>query len=693
MNSLFWKKAPFTRLIAPFIAGIILQYYQGISPVTVYLIGSFSISILLIFTWFPSFYRFRFYWIKGIVLNIFAGLAGIIITQTNNSETSPSSLNANYSSGNLLVLKIDELSSEKQNSFRTTAIIEVVLAENKSTKIKEKIILYLEKDSLARHLTYGDRIIIKDPPQPIGYTGNPGAFNFRRYCAFQGIYHQAYLKTSSFILLKEKDARWYKQALIIIREKVLSIIRQYIPGKKEYGLASALLIGYKDDLDKQLVKSYANTGVVHVIAISGLHLGIIYWILDYLCKPLSRSSKTRWLKTLLLLAGLWAFSLLAGASPSVLRSALMFSCLVAGDSLERKTSVYNSLAASAFLLLCYNPYWLWDIGFQLSYAAVLSILIFQKPLYNLFFMEKRLPDMLWKMCAITLAAQILTTPVSVFHFHQFPVLFLFCNLLAIPLSSIILIGEIILCVISFIPSLATFIGQLLHWLIYIMNTIIEVTDSISFSVWNSLLISFSQVVLIYLVIIFFSTWIHNRNKPALPAALLCVTAFLLLRNHSFLKAGKQHSMIIYNIPKHQVIDFLSGRKFVSMSDSTISKDQQLQDFHLKPSRILHRISNADSLRCLKFHRDVFMFRNKRIMIINKALRFTVPAKPVDVDIIILSGNPPISIEGLSKLFNTGMVICGSSVPPWKSGKWEVDCRQLHIPFYSIARSGALELRM
>ena len=154
------------------------------------------------------------------------------------------------------------------------------------------------------------------------------------------------------------------------------------------GLAEALLIGYKDDLDKTLVQSYSNTGVVHVIAISGLHLGLIYWLLLMLFKPLQKR-KLKWLRPVFILTGLWLFSLLAGAQPSVLRSAVMFTCIVLGDSFARKSSIYNTLALSALLLLCINPYWLWDVGFQLSYAAVLSIVIFMQPIYNWFYIKNK----------------------------------------------------------------------------------------------------------------------------------------------------------------------------------------------------------------------------------------------------------------------------------------------------------------
>jgi competence protein ComEC len=268
---------------------------------------------------------------------------------------------------------------------------------------------------------------------------------------FQGITHQVYLKEDEFEILSTANKKRFQEFINITRAKVLDILRTNIRGDKELGLAEALLIGYKDDLDKTLVQSYSNTGVVHVIAISGLHLGLIYFLLTWLFKPLKKQ-KFKWLRPIFILTGLWLFTLLAGAQPSVLRSAVMFTCIIFSDLFARKSSIFNGLALSALILLCINPFWLWDVGFQLSYSAVLSIVIFMKPVYNWIYFPNKIMDFLWKLTAVTIAAQIFTTPVSIYHFHQFPMYFILTNFVAVPLSSAIVIGEIILCVVSFIPD-------------------------------------------------------------------------------------------------------------------------------------------------------------------------------------------------------------------------------------------------
>ena len=439
----------------------------------------------------------------------------------------------------------------KQNHIKANATVSYLIQNGQSTPVKGKIILYFKKDLPAGQagsslqLSYGSQILFKKPLQEIKNSGNPGGFDYKRYSLFQGITHQVYLKTDEFEVLNGKKENWFRKFIYSSREKVLNILRKNIKGERELGLAEALLIGYKDDLEQSLVQSYTNTGVVHIIAISGLHLGLIYWLLALALKPFKKRKSTKWLSPVLIIAGLWLFSLLAGAQPSILRSALMFTCIVLGESLSKKSSIYNTMAVSAFILLCINPYWLWDVGFQLSYAAVLSIIIFMRPIYNWFYIKNKLLDFLWKLNAVTLAAQILTVPLSIYHFHQFPNLFILTNFVAVPLSSAILLGEILLCIISFIPALALLLGQLISWFIWLMNTYIEKIETVSFSLWDGLQISILQAVLLVLFAIGISYWLMEKSKKALKLGLFAFLCFIALRSfHLLIVISKKKSLFI-----------------------------------------------------------------------------------------------------------------------------------------------------
>ncbi|RYG41617.1 MAG: ComEC family competence protein, partial [Chitinophagaceae bacterium] len=556
---------------------------------------------------------------------------------------------------------LDETVIEKNKSYKANAVISSVIDNGKPSAAKGKIILYFQKDSSAKDLKYGTQILIKNNLQEIKNSGNPGGFDYRRYCLFQGITHQAYLQSPDFVIMPHKKGTWFFSILEKHRQVILSILRRYIDGQKEAGLAEALLIGYKNDLDKTLIQSYTNTGVVHVIAISGLHLGLIYMILLLVLKPLQHYVSLRWLKPILILSGLWAFTFMAGAQPSILRSAVMFTFIVAGESLSKRTSVLNNLALSAFCLLCYNPFWLWDVGFQLSYSALLSIVIFMKPIYRLFYVKNKWLDYLWQLNAVTLAAQILTLPVSIYHFHQFPVYFILTNVLAVPLSSVILIGEIILCAISFAPFIAKTVGYIVGWLIRFMNAWIEKIETFPISTWDSLQITLFQSYLLYFVIAAAGCWLIEKQKAALPFMLIGLFGFFLMRDYSFIQAGRQRKLIVYNLSKQSAIDIIESRHFYFHGDSAAAMDPFTKNFHLKPSRTLTRVKRVELFPGLEIIDTYLSFDGKKVMILQDARHYRpIASRPV-IDLLIISKKANPDIGRLSRIFEIKTIVFDGSV--------------------------------
>jgi len=688
-----WKQAPFLRLIIPLIAGILLQWYGTPGVLAAWVILVTCLTGLIVFNLRLSFLQYKRRWINGVFINSLFLAIGMLVTWHKDISHQQQWLNNYYNDKDYITATLEEPLSEKTNSYKANASVQQLLQGDSIQSVKGNIIIYFKKDALPKELGYGSQIIFNKSLQPIKNTGNPGSFNYERYAAFQGIYQQVYLDHGAYILLPVKNKSRLSHFLFAARQKVLHTITTYIPGEKEAGLAEALLVGYKDDLDKTLVQSYSNTGVVHVIAISGMHLGLIYWLLTTLLTPLKKRKHTRWMAPALIITGLWLFALLTGGGPSILRSAVMFTCIVIGESLERKTFIYNSLAASAFILLCINPFWLWDAGFQLSYVAVLSIVIFMKPIYDWFYFKNKMVDAIWKLMAVTLAAQLLTTPVSMYHFHQFPVYFLITNLLAVPLSSIIVLLEIVLCTISYIPVFAKPAGMVLHWLIYGMNSLIEHMENLPFSLWNGMQVNMLQVVFLYGFIAAMACWLMQKNKTALFTSLFCLLGFLSVRTYSFIIAKRQQQLIVYNLPKHQAMDFISGRDYFFKGDNEILTDNLLQNFHLKPSRILHRMNNADSIATLLYASPVFIFNNKKIVLIDKGGSYPVPTEKIKADLIIISKNAQVQITQLMQAFTCGQIIFDASNTSRKVNKWKADAAKLGLHCFSVVDNGAFVMNM
>lgn len=687
-----WKEAPFLRFIPPLIIGILIQWY-GTLPISTAWITIIACSTgLLLFSRLPLSTKFRFRSTNGILLNGLLLATGWLLVYYKDIRHQQQWFPSYYTNGDTILATIQEPLSEKSNSYSTIAVIQAVIKGTQIQKVKGKLLLYFPKDSSISSLSYGHQLMFVKTPESIRNSGNPAAFDYRRYCAFKGIYHQVYLRKQDYVIAEKKQLNPVKKVLYHTREKLLDILRKNIPDKKHAGLAEALLIGYKDDLDKHLLQSYINTGVVHVIAVSGLHLGLIYALLIMLCNQLPKRWN-RWAAPVIIIASLWLFAFLSGASPSVLRSAIMFTCLIIGNLLPHPASVYNSLAASAFLLLCYDPWYCWDIGFQLSYAAVFSILLFMKPVYDSLLIQNKYLNHGWKLIAITLAAQILTLPLSLYHFHQFPGLFLLTNLVAVPLSGIILVGELLLCAIAFIPAFAKAIAWLLQGLIAFLNGFIETINQLPYNSIDGIQLNIPQAVLLYITIGGITIWLLRKQKAGLLTGLGALWLSIAIYAGSWWQAARQQKLIIYNLPRHQAIDFIMGRQYVFKGDSTLVKDPTLENFHLKPCRVAHRISPTDSLPILSQAASLFSFGNTSLLLVDKALPPPKPAGKIPIDIIILSRNAKVSAQELINLFSCSTVIVDATNTHWKTRTWQRDFQKLGISCHAVSTQGAFVLTL
>ena len=689
------KRSPILQILIPFSIGILYQYYLSMPQWLVIILIPVSLTGLLIFHRIPVLARFRHSMLSGIFTAILFFSLGAALCRNQDIRLQDNWYGHQLRDTSSLLLVLEERLVEKSKSFKAIAAVRASINNNQAQAVNGRLLIYFSKDSTVQSLDYGSRLIIRQPVREIKSAGNPGAFDFKQYSLFQGITHQVYLRPVDYEVLPGKEQNWFRKQLFISGQFLVQLLKRYIPGRLESGIAEALLIGYKQDLDPEIVQSYSNTGVVHIIAISGLHLGLIYWLLLLLLKPLNQSKKTRWLHATLVITGLWTFSFLAGAQPSVLRSALMFSCMVLGNSVNRKSPAINSLAVSAFILLCYNPFWLWDAGFQLSYAAVLSILLFNQPVYNWFYVKNKLLDYAWKMNAVTIAAQILTLPVSLYLFHQFPVSFLFSNFIAVPLSSLLLLGEIFLCLIAFYPALAGFTGKLIASGIRLMNAWIERVEQLPFSVWEGIQLSSTQAIWLTGLLLTASYWLMEKSKKAFGASLFFLLLFSAERFISFREATGQQKIIVYHVPRLQAIDFIQRRKFWFTGDSSFLQNQQSRNFHLKPSRVLHRVTETDRLNGLLHYEYYYRFGGKNILCLDSGIYFEKQAdssRPV-IDLLVLSGNPKLYLNRLAEALDIRQLVIDGSVPAWKASLWKKDADSLQIPFYNTGEKGAFVMSL
>ncbi|MEO7291976.1 MAG: ComEC/Rec2 family competence protein [Ginsengibacter sp.] len=686
-----WKKAPFLRLLIPVIIGILLQWYNQFDMSKIILAGVCFAIAFIAFQLLPLVMRFKLQQVQGFILNLILIVLGSFVTYQKDIRHDHSWFGNVYHDSDYIVATINEPLLEKNKSYKAEVTVDNVLHKASLENTIGKVIIYFAKDSANElSLKYGDRILIHKRLQEIKNPGNPGSFNYQRYSAFHHIFHNVFLKKSDWVLLDKKNINLFNQFLFTARQNVLNILRKNMKGHDDQlSIAEALLIGYTQDLDKDLVQAYSNTGVVHIIAISGMHLALIYVMLVWIFNKIPIIKRSKIIKVIFILSCLWLFSLLTGGAASILRAAVMFSCIVIGENFARKSSIYNSLAASAFILLCYNSYFLWDVGFQLSYLAVLSIIIFQKPIYHLLYVKNKWLDKLWALVSVSLAAQIFTFPVCLYYFHQFPTIFLITNIIMVPLSTVILFVEIFLIAFAWAPYLGTLIGKLTWWLVWLMNKIILWFNSLPFALWDRISATVATTIILYAFIICVGYWLLNKSRTAFRLSLLSLLGFIILTGYTKWQTANQHKLIVYNVPQHQSIDFIKGNTYKFIGDSVLLADGMLQNFHLKPGRIALQLNKEiDSIAEVHANNMFYQFDNKKILLIDRAIIFQPVEQKINVDYIIISKNPKLYIPQLATVFNCEQFIFDGSNSLWKIAKWKKDCEQLHLPCYSVPEQGA-----
>ena len=526
-QKLVWNQVPFLRLLLPFLTGIFCSFYF---PSSTWLLAGFLCVATLQLAYFisiPFSKKNGNSWFAGLAIQIFFFLFGTLVMHVRRDiqiKDSPAFVNKQH---NYLLLQILGDPVSRQKSYKCSALVKKLINGHSVYYEREKILVYFNKKTDISTLSGGTWILIRKPLQPIE-NFKSSDFDYKKYCRLKHIYAQVFLNEDDYINILHENKKSFFSGLDSLRKKLLAVIKSRVPNKSEYGLLEALLVGFTDDLDPEILKSYADSGVIHIIAISGLHLALICHILQVLLIRTGPEKSSKWIKLIILTVGLWSYALLAGGSPSVIRAAAMFSLVIFAKNILREIGLYNALAASAFLLICFDPFWIWDTGFQLSYAAVLSLGLFSQPVRNLLPLKNKILVSIWGAASVSIAAQLLTTPVSIYYFHRFPSYFMVANLLAVPLSSGILVGGILLCICSPFNLLAHPLGWLLGIGVQFLNGFINYISRLPGAVIEKLVITLPQLFIIYLMIFCIYQFMVKKDKYWLFSILVSICVFQLL---------------------------------------------------------------------------------------------------------------------------------------------------------------------
>ncbi len=696
----FWNSYPFVRFSTALICGILLfDHFPTLHAIPIYL-GLVLLVIYLVCVIASKkvgFYKLRY--VNGfLALALLLLIGGFTLRSKYHShpEFHYRFLDAKITGFSGI---ITSSVNERTNHYRYL----LDLTTTKTDTIQKsygKIHLYVKKDSLnTSPLTYGDKIVVQGSFFPISPPGNPEEFHYKKYLERQNIYAHSFVNRYQINILSSRPQSWLLKSAYSLRSNAVSTINNHIVEKRENAISKALLLGVKDFLDNEIKQAYAAAGAMHVLAVSGLHVGIIYLILLTAFGKLKEKGNTwRLVFGVICVVTIWFYAIITGLSPSVMRAATMFSVIAIGEAFSREGNIYNSLGIAAFILLIYDPYLIYSVGFQLSFAAVIGIVYLQPKLFSLLRSRFWLMDKIWAITSVSIAAQLATFPLSAYYFHQFPTYFLASNLVVIPAAFIILIIGISMLVINpIIEVLGQLLGRILYHTIWCLNEIIEAVERLPNSLIEWIYMDQISLILTYLIVITCVLGLHYKSFKTLIIGAIFSLTWIGYSFHSHFNQFSEEKLIFYEIREHTAIDYIHGKKAKLFIDNDAA-DVELLSFQIDPYRLSSHLppvtQSIEIIDNVFFEQDVLKFGmigDKKIAFIDSTtfhLNFT---NKIRTDILMINNESVKSLKWLRDNFKFEYLIIGNSNSYYYSNKMKNQAQAINIKIHSLGNDGAMIL--
>ena len=686
-----WIPYVMVRIAAFFIAGILLGIYQPelFTEFAVFIgLGGLLLFYFICYQFFKKSNSVKlFTGFVGLIAILLAGYANVLLQTESRNARHFLKLEQPifYYTGRII-----NVPEEKIKSWKILLEVEEVKTETGWIQREGKTLLYVSKKSKWPDLLFGDKIMIEGSPVLLTPPANPGEFDFRRFLTFKNIYHQQFVKSDQLRVINHIESHGVLYYSNKARAWASNTIKEFVHGEQEQAIALALVLGVTDGLDNELQNAYSASGAMHVLAVSGLHVGIIYWMLLIVLKPVSSLSWSRWLVAIVSLVCLWSYAFVTGLSPSVLRAVAMFSFVAVARPFGRGTNIYNTLAASAFLLLLYNPYLIMSVGFQLSYLAVLGIVYLQRPIYNLWETSSWFWDKVWQITCVSIAAQIATFSLGLLYFHQFPLYFLFSNLFVIPGSFIILVLGIILLGVSIIPFFAVAIGWLLQHCITLLNWAVFAVEDLPLSLINGIHFTTLQCWLLMSSIISIALVFQLREFRFVLLSLFFVLAFSLLQWQHVANDVARKQFLVYATPGHFAMEWTDHGRSLFVADSALSDDEERIRFHIRPNRIISGVTDSHGSP----NGSVQKFKGFELYVKNGASVLRIDNRSHDlpkgivVDYLIVGNNSIRSITEIAAKIEFKKLILDATNSPWYVNRIEKEAQSKNDSVYAVGKKSA-----
>ncbi|HEY9123931.1 MAG TPA: ComEC/Rec2 family competence protein [Bacteroidales bacterium] len=599
-----FSPVPLVRWLFPVIFGIIVRCYSSLgsfSAVWMSIISAlFILWLLLIISKNNKIWSFSFYL---LLFMIGFTATNIQLTNVENTIGHPERLP--------FIAVIDEIPVVKQS--KTVAVTKVIAVKKDKEWVvwdKKAIVSFIAvRDSL---LQPGDVLLIKSGLSLPGPPVFPLQFDYGLYCRNNGITYLAKVRKKDYLKLNVTE-KSLKYCLLNLRGFLLKRISFYFGKNDEQSLFASLTLGYTESLTPELKSSYAKAGVMHVLSVSGLHVGIIYLYLSYLFWFLKKNKKTLIVHSVLVFVGLWLYAFISGMSSPVIRSTIMFSMFALAGVVGRKGQSFNILSASALIILMVSPLQLFSVGFQLSYAAMAGIFIFYEPINFVLPGQNKFIKNISALVAVSLAAQLSTLPFTLYYFQSFPLYFLVANLVIVPAASILLyVSSSFMMFASFDCSLTSFFAYILKVLYSFFNHLVRIIADLPWSTAYGFSFSFVDAVILVFVIAFAYLLLHKRESR-LVVPLLTIVLFFFIRYNTRKISSNTETMVFFTEVSYncQVVTVKQGGSlFHFLDNKKYNLDwvtQNFKAFYGVKNEKCFVLSDVDVGKVLKYN-ELFVMR-------------------------------------------------------------------------------------
>ena len=686
----FLDKNPFVRILIPFALGIILHNYTAAPTVLcVTLPIAFLLIALLVYQKRIS---FKFQWATGLLLFVGIGALGYTTARLSSPPVIPHNVNNLKCSYRASVTNHP---TDGGKAYKADLKIEAVNILDSWHEFDAKIVATIMKDSTARCLKAGQTIEFSSKIDSLDMPKNPFGFDYSQYLQLNGVQGSIFLNPGEWKIV-DGSVHGLKQHALNARQMLVGLLEKAGLEGNELGLASTLVLGYKNNIDAEVKQAYMNAGAMHVLAVSGMHVGIVCAVLELLMMALGGNLAFRFKRVVIILL-LWAYAFITGLSPSVLRATVMFSFVEMGRLIKREMSIYNTLAASAFLLLAINPDMLFKAGFQLSYAAVIGIVSLQPRIVRLIKInrKRRVLRYLWELTAVSVAAQIATLPFCLYYFERTPVYFWLSNIIVSPGAAVMIGLTMLLLAVSPISAATKIVGVATSWMAKTMNYWVTTIANLPGSTIENTYISVFQAVMVGTTIITLLVWLKTRRCNWLLGSLAAFLAYITPFSAASLQNSSAQALCVWYSPRNAMTQFVEGNRSFWI-ESTIGDIKQA-GLMVKGANIFWQSGRSEKIGSDRANGRVlsrdgfFVFDSVCGLMVGSQTPPFKFAKPDTLDFLIVSGEPGIRARQMPHNLKFRKVIIDATVKPWVAKDWERAFAKSDI--HNVRKDGAYICRL